>query len=628
VFVPMFTLGGVAGYLFRPMAEAVVFALVGSFMLSRTLVPTLANYLLAAQERREGSTTEAPAHNGPSQHRGWWQRVMAPWFEARFDGIRQRYQSLLSLVLEYPKTFIAGFLIFVILSLGLTPFLGETFFPSVESNQIMMHVRAQTGTRVEETARLCDLIERYIRQQLPPEQIENFVDNIDLPVSGINMAYSNTGTIGPEDADILLTLKGDYPSTHALIKKLRLDLPKQFPGNTFYFPPADITTQVLNFGDPAPLDVKIIGQDREGGHAYAHKLLKRMREIPGIVDARIQQRIDYPQINVDVDRSLAGIVGPTERDVANSLLTTLGGSIQVHPNFWLDDKTGVSYPLVVQMPQYNIDSISDLVNVPITSANGKGSQYLGGLAAIHEGPSPGVESHYNVEPSFDIYAAVQDRDLGGVVRDVNRALAETHGEVPNGSRVLLRGQVQTMRTAYDQLYLGLAGAIVLVYLVIVVNFQSWLDPFVIITALPGALAGIVWMLFLTGTYLSVPALTGAIMCMGVATANSILVVSFARESLAQGMDAAAAALDAGVTRFRPVLMTALAMIIGMLPMALALGEGGEQNAPLGRAVIGGLTLATAATLFLVPTIFAVLHGFLAARSGNGESVGEPTRAER
>ena len=626
VFVPMFSLGGVSGYLFRPMAEAVVFALIGSFTLSRTLVPTLANYILAAQERRneeeiggqEQSGNDELWESAQPQRRSRWRRLLQPLgrfqrgFEARFERIRGGYRSLLLLALDYPKAFIVGFLVCVILSLGLTPFLGETFFPSVESNQIMLHVRAQTGTRVEETARLCDLIERYIRQLIPPDQIENLVDNIDLPVSGINIAYSNTGTIGPQDADILLTLKGNHPSTHDLVKHLRTDLPRQFPGTIFYFPPADITTQVLNFGAPAPLDVKVIGQDRDGGHAYAMKLLKLIRAVPGIVDARVQQRTNYPQFNVDVNRSLASLVGPTQRNVADSLLTTLGGSLQVHPNFWLDTKTGVSYPLVVQMPQYRIDTLSDLLNVPITSATSKRPQYLGGLGSVNEGPSPAVESHYDVEPLFDVYAAVQDRDLGGVIDEVNRILQDTKNDVPQGSRVLLSGQAQTMRTAYDQLYLGLAGAIVLIYLVIVVNFQSWVDPFIIISALPGALAGIVWMLFLTGTYLSVPALTGAIMCMGIATANSILVVSFAHEGLSGGRDARQAALESGSTRFRPVLMTALAMIIGMLPMAMALGEGGEQNAPLGRAVIGGLTIATIATLFFVPTVFALVHGQRAA----------------
>ena len=384
-------------------------------------------------------------------------------------------------------------------------------------------------------------------------------------------------------------------------------MPQKFPGATFSFLPADIVSQILNFGLPAPIDLQIIGNNQKANYAYATRLLKRIRRVPGITDVRIQQVLNYPQLNVDVDRTLAGEVGLTERDVANSLLVTLSGSLQVHPNFWLNTENGVSYPIVAQMPQYRIDTMSDLANVPVNSAETKVPQYLGGLARITPGPSPGVVSHYNVQPVIDIYAAVQERDLGAVAGDIDRIVSDTRKDVPRGSYVALSGQVHTMTSAYGQLYFGLAGAVVLIYLVIVVNFQSWLDPFIIITALPAALAGIVWMLFMTGTTLSVPALTGAIMCMGIATANSILLVSFAREGLAQGLDAGAAALQAGFTRFRPVLMTALAMIIGMLPMAFALGEGGEQNAPLGRAVIGGLLVATVATLFFVPTIFSVLH---------------------
>ncbi len=471
-----------------------------------------------------------------------------------------------------------------------------------------MHVRAQAGTRIEETARLFDLVEQTVRRTIPPDQLDNIVDNIGLPFSGINMAYQNTGTIGPEDGDALITLKENHGPTEAFVKQLRTTLPQKFPGATFSFLPADIVSQILNFGLPAPIDVRVIGNDQKANYAYATDLLKRIRTVPGVADLRIQQVFNYPQINVDVDRTLADEVGLTQRDVANSLLVTLSGSGQVKPNYWLNTQNGVSYPIVAQTPQYRIDSMSDLINVPITSSDATTSQYLGGLAKITPGPSPGVVSHYNVQPVIDIYGAVQERDLGSVSNDIERILNETHKDRPRGSRVLLSGQVDTMTSAYSQLYFGLAGAIVLIYLVIVVNFQSWLDPFIIITALPGALAGIVWMLFMTGTTLSVPALTGAIMCMGIATANSILLVSFAREGLTAGLDSASAALEAGFTRFRPVLMTALAMIIGMLPMAFALGEGGEQNAPLGRAVIGGLLVATLATLFFVPTVFSVLHG--------------------
>jgi multidrug efflux pump subunit AcrB len=500
-----------------------------------------------------------------------------------------------------------GFLACVLLSFLLAPFLGKNFFPTVDSGQILMHVRAQPGTRIEETARLFEFVEDTVRRTIPPSEIDNIVDNIGLPFSGINMAYQNTGTIGPGDGDALISLKEDHAPTAAYIKELRTVLPRKFPGTTFSFLPADIVSQILNFGLPAPLDLQVIGNDQTANYAYATELVKRMRRVPGIADLRIQQVLDYPQINVDVDRTLAGEVGLTQRDVANSLLVTLSGSGQVQPNFWLDSQNGVSYPIVAQMPQYRIDSVSDLSNVPITSADNGTAQYLGGLAHITPSPSPGVVSHYNVQPVIDIYGATQGRDLGAVAGDIERVIHDARHSVPRGSYVALRGQVQTMNSAYNQLYFGLLGAIVLIYLVIVVNFQSWTDPFIIITALPGALAGIVWMLFTTGTTLSVPALTGAIMCMGIATANSILLVSFAREGMSNGLDAASAALEAGFTRFRPVLMTALAMIIGMVPMALALGEGGEQNAPLGRAVIGGLAVATVATLFFVPTVFALMH---------------------
>ena len=605
VFVPMFQLGGVAGYLFRPLAEAVVFALVGSFLLSRTLVPTMANYLMRGHH---GSHGNAQSDAAPASQRSRNPfRLFQQMFDRRFAQVRERYRSLLLLALGSPRIFVAGFLGCVVVSFALWPFLGENFFPAIDSGQILMHVRAQPGTRIEETARLFDLIEHSVRRTIPPDQLDNIVDNIGLPFSGINMAYQNTGTIGPEDGDALISLKEGHTPTASLIKQLRTILPQSFPGTTFSFLPADIVSQILNFGLPAPIDVQIIGRDQKANYAYATDLLKRIRTVPGIADLRIQQVFNYPQINVNVDRTLAGEVGLTQRDVANSLLVTLSGSAQVHPNFWLNPVNGVSYPIVAQMPQYRIDTMSDLVNVPVNSAETKAPQYLGGLAQITPGPSPGVVSHYNVQPVIDIFGSVQERDLGAVSGDIDQLLKDTRKSLPRGSYVALRGQVRTMNDAYSQLYFGLAGAIVLIYLVIVVNFQSWLDPFIIITALPGALAGIVWTLFVTGTTLSVPALTGAIMCMGIATANSILLVSFAREGLAEGLDAPAAALEAGFTRFRPVLMTALAMIIGMLPMAFALGEGGEQNAPLGRAVIGGLLVATVATLFFVPTVFSLLH---------------------
>ena len=611
VFVPMFQLGGVAGYLFRPLAEAVVFALIASFILSRTLVPTVAKFLLRGQILHGGGGPEQvaeqhiPSASGPRSPNPL--KRFQEGFDHRFAQIRERYRCLLSHALSRPKTFIAGFLVCVLLSFGLTPFLGENFFPSVDSGQILVHVRAQTGTRIEETARLCDLVERTIRETIPPDQIANIVDNIGLPYSGINMAYNNTGTIGPEDADVLISLRENHAPTADYVRNLRAMLPQKFPGATFAFLPADIVSQILNFGLPAPIDVQVIGHKQEANYAYATDLLDRIRKVSGVADPRIQQAFNYPQINIAVDRSLAGEVGLTERDVANSLVVTLSGSSQIKPNFWLNKENGISYPIVAQLPQYRIDTASDLANVPITSSKTRTPQYLGGLAQITQGPSAGLVSHYNVEPVIDIYASVQGRDLGAVAADIKHILHEMNKDVPPGSYSVLRGQVQTMTSAYGELYLGLAGAIVLIYLVLVVNFQSWRDPFIIITALPAALAGIVWMLFATDTTLSVPALTGAIMCMGIATANSVLLVSFARERMGQGCDSATAAIDAGFTRFRPVLMTALAMVIGMLPMALALGEGGEQNAPLGRAVIGGLLMATCATLFFVPAVFSILH---------------------
>jgi multidrug efflux pump subunit AcrB len=623
VFVPMFNLSGAAGYLFSPLAEAAVFSLVASFILSFTLVPTMAKYMLASHGRGSHGTTGAHGQSDAARHsRNPFNRFQAG-FEHRFTQFRESYRSLLSLALGRPKTFVAGFLACVVLSFGLLPFLGENFFPSVDSGQILMHVRAPTGTRIEETARLCDLVERAVRQTIPPEQLDNIVDNIGLPISGINMAYNNSGTIGPADADVLISLKEGHSPTDGFIKQLRTVLPQKFTGATFAFLPADIVSQILNFGLPAPIDVQIVGPEREASYAYATDLLKRIRTVSGIADLRVQQAFDYPQINVAVDRSLAGIVGATQRDVANSLLITLSGSGQVKPNFWLNTKNGVSYPIVVQIPQYWMDSLSDLANLPITSAATKTPQLLGALATINPGPSAAVVSHYNVQPVIDIYGAVQGRDLGAVSREINRVLDKAAKNAPRGTHVAVRGQVQTMTSAYAELYFGLAAAIVLVYLIIVVNFQSWLDPFIIIAALPGALAGIIWMLFVTGTTLSIPALTGAIMCMGIATANSVLLVSFARERLEQGYDAAAAALDAGFTRFRPVLMTAGAMILGMVPMALAMGEGGEQNAPLGRAVIGGLLFATFTTLFFVPSVFSVLHRRDRASSSDGASSAQP-----
>jgi len=594
VFVPMFGLGGVSGYLFRPMAKAVVFALVFSYILSRTLVNTLARYLLAAQAAAHEHAERPPSRNPLVR----FQRG----FEHRFERIRAGYRNLLQLALGRGWTFIIGFLLVVIASFSLLPFLGQNFFPSIEVDQIRMHIRAQTGTRIEETASLCDKIEAAIRQIVPPNALDNIVDNIGLPISGINMAYANSGSIGASDADILMTMQpGTSKDTEGYLEALREKLPRLFPGTTFAFLPADMVSQILNFGLPAPIDVQVIGHDLEADRAYADKIFTKIANVTGIADPRIQQAFNVPTLYVDVDRSFAGSVGLTEKDVANSVQDTLAGSFQTAPTFWLNPKNGVSYPIVVQMPQYWVDSLGDLKSIPVTATDS--SQLLGGIARIRRGMSNGVVSHYNVEPVVDIYASAHGRDLGSVATDIQQILDQTKAEAPPGSTVVVRGQVSTMKAAYGQLFAGLALAIVLIYLLIVVNFQSWTDPFVIVNALPTALAGIVWILFSSFTTLSVPALTGAIMCMGVATANSILVVSFAREKLAEGADAAAAALDAGITRFRPVLMTALAMIIGMLPMALS----ADQNAPLGRAVIGGLLCATCATLLFVPALFALVH---------------------
>ncbi|HEX4024679.1 MAG TPA: efflux RND transporter permease subunit [Steroidobacteraceae bacterium] len=604
VFVPMFQLGGVAGYLFRPMGMAVVFALIGTFILGRTLVPTLAKYLLLDHVSATGHAAGGPRHGGTP--RNPFKRFQLA-FETRFLRLRELYRSLLALALASPRAFIVGFLACVVLSFGLMPFLGRDFFPAVDAGQIMMHVRAHGGTRIEDTARLYGQVAQRVRQIIPPDQIDSITENVGLPFSGINMAYQNTGTIGQEDGDMMISLQADHAPTAQYVKVLRTDLPREFPGTDFSFLPADIVSQILNFGQPAPIDLKVIGKAQQADFHYASHLLQLIRRVPGIADARIQQVFDHPQLDVDVNRTLAADVGLTERDVSNSLLVTLSGSGQVRPNFWLNTQTGVRYRVVTQTPPYRMDSISDLEQLPLTSGSTRTPDYLGGIADITPVASAAEITHYDVQPAVDIYATTQGRDLGSVTDAVQRIVQQTRNDVPKGSYTLLSGQTATMQSAFHQLYIGIASAILLVYLVIVVTFQSWTDPFIIITALPGALAGIVWMLFMTGTPLSVPALTGALMCIGIATANSILLVSFAREGLAQGLDAASAALQAGVTRLRPVLITALAMIVGMVPMALAIGEGSEQDAPLGRAVIGGLAIATVATLFFVPTVFSVLH---------------------
>jgi CzcA family heavy metal efflux pump len=599
VFVPMFFLPGVAGFLFVPLALSVVFAMIASFVLSRTLVPTMAMYLLRPHAPGHLHEAGTPGSRNPLVR---FQRR----FEHGFERIRAGYGTALERVLAAPKAFLIGFPVAVGLSFLLVPFLGQNFFPSVDAGQMLLHVRGPIGSRIETSSALVDHITRRIRTIIPANELVSIVDNVGLPISGINVVYNNSGTVGPQDGDILVQLGKGHAPTADYVRTLRETLPRDFPGVTFAFLPADITSQILNFGAPAPIDIQIAGRDAKAGEAYAKKILRRIAAIPGVADARLQQSARYPQLNVTVDRSRIGQYGLTERDVTSSLAGSLAGSGQTSPVFFLNPENGVSYGVVAQTPEYRIGSMRDLSNIPVTGAGGA-SQIIGGIGTISRSTGPALVSHYNITPVIDIYATTAGRDLGAVAGDIKQVLSDLEAQAPKGATVTMRGQYETMSTAFSGLGFGLLGAIVLIYLLIVVNFQSWLDPFVIITALPGAVAGIIWTLFVTGTTLSVPALTGAIMCMGVATANAILVVSFARERLADGATATAAALEAGMTRFRPVLMTALAMIIGMLPMALGLGEGGEQNAPLGRAVIGGLLVATFATLMFVPAIFSVVH---------------------
>lgn len=601
VFVPMFFLEGVARFLFVPMALAVIFAMIASFILSRTLVPTMANFLLKPHVPGEGSV-----HSRNPLVR------FQQGFEVRFERIRKGYHDVLHLALEHRKTVLIAAFGFIVASFALVPSLGRNFFPAVDSGQILMHVRTPVGTRLETTTRTIAEVENAIRLIIPAGELNTLVDNIGQPISGINMAYNNTGTIGAQDGDVQISLKEGHKPSAEYIRQFREQLPRQFPEVVLSFPPADIVGQILNFGTPAPIDVQIIGGNLSANFAYADTLLREIRRVPGVVDARLQQSQQLPTFNINVDRTRAQLVGISERDVTNSLVVNLAGSSQVAPTFWLNTVNGVSYPIVLQTPQSSLDTLAALRNLPLssaaTAAGGNGNaQVLGGLATVERTHSNSVVTQSDIQPMVNILTSIQGRDLGGVAADIQKIIAAHANDVPKGSKVGLQGQITTMNSAFSGMLFGLLGAVVLIYLLIVVNFQSWSDPFVIITALPAALAGIVWMLFITHTQLSVPALTGAIMCMGVATANAILVVSFCRERLAEHGDPVLAALEAGFTRFRPVLMTAISMIIGMAPMALSLGEGGEQNAPLGRAVIGGLGFATAATLLLVPLIFSLVH---------------------
>ncbi|HEY2457370.1 MAG TPA: efflux RND transporter permease subunit [Candidatus Acidoferrum sp.] len=606
VFMPMFFLSGVARYLFVPLAESVVFAMLASYILSRTLVPTLAMYLLNRREHSE------KALRNPFVR---FQRA----FENGFEKVRNNYRRLLESVVSHRKVFIPAFLLACLSVFLLVPWLGQDFFPSTDSGQFILHLRAKTGTRIEETAKLCDLVEGSIRRTIPRNEMDNIADNIGLPYSSINYMHSTSGLIGAGDADILVTLNENHHATAGYMRALRRRLPAEYPGTSFYFLPADITTQILNFGLPAPVDIQVEGSDTEGNRLVVNKMLTELRQVPGIADARIQQAFDYPQYDVAIDRTKAAQAGFSERDVANSMLNSLSGSFQITPMFFLNYQNGTSYNLVAQTPQYAVQSIQDLQNVPITASGARSPAILADVASIKRTSEMEVINHYNIRRVEDIYANVQDRDLGAVGRDIDRIVNSNRGHLPRGSFIRVRGQLETMHSSYTGLLGGLVFSVILVYLLIVVNFQSWLDPFIIITALPAALAGIVVLLFLTHTTLSVPALMGAIMCMGVATANSILVVAFAKERLLDHGDPIEAATEAGFTRFRPVLMTALAMIIGMIPMALGLGDGGEQNAPLGRAVIGGLLFATVATLIFVPAVFSLLHS---KREPAGERIEE------
>ncbi|HEY7290612.1 MAG TPA: efflux RND transporter permease subunit [Vicinamibacterales bacterium] len=586
VFVPMFFLAGVGRYLFVPMAEAVVFAMLASYFLSRTLVPTMAKYLLRGHDHDESNPG---------------------WFDRGFARVHERYRRFLTAVITRRAAFTLVFLAACAGSLLLVRWVGEDFFPAVDGGQFKLHLRAPTGTRIEETAALCDRVEAMIREVVPSHEVASVIDNVGLPYSGINLSYTNSAPIGSSDADVLVTLSDGHQPTEGYVRDLRLRLVKEFPGVLFSFIPADIVTQILNFGLPAPIDVQVVGRNLEANRRFATALSVKLAQVPGMVDVRVHQAFNQPLLHLDVDRTRAAQTGYTQRDVANNLLISLSGSAQTAPTYWLNPATGVSYTIATQTPQYRVDSLEDIGNIPLTTP-GAQPQLLEALASVERQQHMAVISHYNVQPVIDVFGAVQGRDLGSVAREMQPILDAANKNLPRGSQVIVRGQIETMTSSFSGLVAGLALAVMLVYLLIVVNFQSWLDPFIIISALPAALAGIVWMLFITHTTFNVPSLTGAIMCIGVATANSILVVSFAKDEMARGRSAVDAAVDAGFTRFRPVLMTAAAMIIGMVPMALGLGEGGEQNAPLGRAVIGGLLFATVATLAFVPAVFAIFHG--------------------
>jgi multidrug efflux pump subunit AcrB len=604
VFVPMFFLTGVAHYLFVPLAEAVVFAMLASYVLSRTLVPTLVMWFYRNVEHYAAHDERAPTAT--------WLRPFAALqtrFEQGFDRFREGYRVLLGAVLHHRVPFATLFLLFCIGSMLLVPQLGQDFFPSVDAGQFRLHLRARSGTRIEETAKLVDEVEAAIHQEIPTAEFRGMLDNVGIPASSINLTYNDSGLIGTGDADILVSLASEHRPTAGYVDRLRVRLNREFPGITFYFLPADIVSQSINFGLPAPFDIQLVGRNQAKNREIAARLADQIRQVPGAVDVRVQQPADLPKLSLAVDRTKASEMGLSERDVANSVLLGLSGSGQVSPVYWIDPRVGIQYLVNIRVPERKMDSLAALNSIPINASQpGEGDeQLLANLATVTRTAGAPVISHYNVMPVIDVFGGVSGRDLGGVLHDLKPLIAQAEKELPKGSSIILRGQAETMHSSFVGLGVGLVMAIVLIYLLLVVNFQSWLDPFIIITALPGALAGVVWALHLTLTTASVPALMGAIMSLGVATANSVLVVTFARNDLQQGMDPLTAAWEAGVSRLRPVLMTASAMVIGMLPMALSFGEGGEQNAPLGRAVIGGLVVATIATLFFVPVVFSLLQ---------------------
>ncbi|MBV8277682.1 MAG: efflux RND transporter permease subunit [Verrucomicrobia bacterium] len=622
VFVPIFFLSGVAKYLFAPLAEAVIFAMLASYILSRTLVPTLAMYWM--KEVHPG--THGHAAHAPSRGMFGWFGAFHRGFERRFEAFREGYRDLLGLCLRNAGKVVTLVVGFSVVSLLLFPFLGQNFFPSVDAGRFDLHVRMKTGMRIEETARNADLIEQMIRQVIPANQLQGIIDNLGIPYSGINLSYNNTGTMSAADGDILVSLNENHDPTDSYIQKIRTRLQKDFPGVGFWFPPADIVAQILNFGLPAPLDIQVIGANRPANAAFARNLMEKVRRVAGAVDVRIQEPTDAPRLNLTVDRSKAALLGLTQTQVANSVLGALAGSQTTAPNFWVDPKNSVNYQINAMAPQYDMDSLDAVRNLPILGGTGQTLQILGNVADISRSATFPVADHFNIRPVTNIYANVSGRDLGAVAADVQKLIAGAEKDLPKGSSVVLRGQIRTMNDSFVGLYLGLLFSMVLVYLLMVVNFQSWIEPLIIITALPCALAGIVWVLFITHTTLSVPALMGAIMCMGVATANSVLVVTFANEQQEEFKDSYRSALQAGYVRLRPVLMTALAMIIGMVPMALGLGEGGEQNAPLGRAVIGGLLFATTATLFFVPTVFMLVRRGKAGHAPRVSPEAEPAKS--